>query len=551
MKNCYSNKLKMKKLYLPLFSLILLPLASCDQEQPVLQKQEKTPLYFGSVLIQTEADITPRATGAQWEADDAIGIFAVNHQMPLEEGNIFDGSENVAFTTQGDGFFYPKGKNIYYPEGDASIDLIAYYPYDESISGYAYSIDLTKQTEFFYSNNLQDISKAKGGARTLEFRRPLTKIVLNITPKKEGSTLDGLTVTARGALVRGSFSLAGGTLKADETSTGDIELAVSGSSTQKQASGMFFPTGQPEALTVDFTLQGKTFTWRPKEILQGGKAYRYTIELDGLESTAALSTSYMEIPAYTSGGTAPHSASALHMVGDKDWLNPSYTVNNTSIRNYSILYDTENRVPYWVAYPMHSMYLGDAGRTEEWDYDPIISPKSVQPTLYNGWSSMTYNRGHLLASADRNATRVLNETTFYFTNMAPQDKDMNSGPWAVLENKVREWCKQSAYDTLYVVTGCILPESSQQYTYVNDNNQKGSVVPKYLYKALLRKQKNGGAYTSIAFRMENADTKSPYYSNIVSVETLEQETGFTFFPNLPADVAKEVKKNASQSPHWN
>ncbi|MDY4849938.1 MAG: DNA/RNA non-specific endonuclease, partial [Paludibacteraceae bacterium] len=64
---------------------------------------------------------------------------------------------------------------------------------------------------------------------------------------------------------------------------------------------------------------------------------------------------------------------------------------------------------------------------------------------YNG-----YTRGHQIPSADRTATRELNEQTFYMSNMTLQAYDFNSGIWLDLENKVRGYM---CNDTIYVVTG--------------------------------------------------------------------------------------------------
>lgn len=536
-----------------LFPLLILALCNCSKENNPFPDTdtEKAPVRFSSILL--ENDIT-RASGTIWDNGDEIGVFAVKHQSVLQSGNIIDNNENLPFvTTNGDGFFYAKSQNIYYPDKDASMDIIAYYPYKSDLNGYDYPVDITGQPEIFYSNNLKDISKDNPN-NGLQFRRILSKIVFNVTPDIGERSLEGLTVSISGAKTLASFSLADGTLSVDEQSVKSIPMTISGDNDQKQASVVVLPSVQVNEISARFTVGDKTYIWTVPHALEAGKVYRYDIKLDGLSPIAGMSSPYMELPVYTTSGTAPYSAAALHMVGSKTWLNSSYVDASTSssIRNYSILFDTENRIPYWVAYPMHPMYMASGNRTDEWGYDPII-PTSVQPVLYSGWSGQSLDRGHLLASADRNATRAINRTTFYFTNMAPQNSSMNSGTWSQLETKVRFWSEQSGYDTLYVVTGCILPKTPEPLTYAEDNDGKKSAVPKYLYKALLRKNNSTGTYSSIAFKMENAYTGIPYTDsrNIISIAELETETGFTFFPNLPADVAPTVKQNKAMAPDWN
>lgn len=536
-----------------LYLLLLLTVYNCSKESNSFPdtETEKTPLRFSSVLF--ENDIT-RASGTTWDSGDEIGVFAVAHQSVLHPGNIIDNNENLPFvTTNGDGFFYAKGKNIFYPEKEASVDIIAYYPYKSDLNGYDYPVDITEQPEIFYSNNLTDVNKDNLQNNGLQFRRILSRIVFNVTPNTSEGSLEGLTVSIDGAKTLASFSLVDGTLSVEQQSVKTIPMTISGSNTQKQASAILLPSVQGNEISAQFTVGDKTYTWIVPHALEAGKVYRYDIKLDGLSPVVGLSSPYMEMPVYTTSGTAPHSAAALHMVGNKNWLNSTYATNSpNSIRNYSLLFDTQNRVPYWVAFPLHPVYMASGNRTGAWEYDPVI-PRNMQPVLYSGWNSQSLDRGHLLASADRSATREINKTTFYFTNMAPQNSSMNSGAWVQLEGKVRSWSEQSGYDTLYVVTGCILPKTPEPFTYVEDNDGKESVVPKYLYKALLRKKNSTGTYSSIVFKMENAYTGIPYTDsrNITSVAELESETGFTFFPNLPEGVAASVKQNKSMSPDWN
>ncbi|CAG0911930.1 unnamed protein product, partial [Cyprideis torosa] len=46
-----------------------------------------------------------------------------------------------------------------------------------------------------------------------------------------------------------------------------------------------------------------------------------------------------------------------------------------------------------------------------------------------------YDRGHLIASADRRSSGVLNSETFLLSNMSPQHPRLNRGLWKTLEEK--------------------------------------------------------------------------------------------------------------------
>lgn len=510
----------------------------CDKKEvpPII---ENTPVQF--TASKSNESIT-KASGTSWDNDDEIGIFTIKNQSTLQAENIIDNNNNLAFTTNGSGLFYPKGKSVYYPQDGSSMDVVAYFPYKTNLTNFTYPIDITEQSEFFYSTNLKGINK-KNTSSNLVFKRVLAKLTLHIRPQAGGASLAGLTVVADGAPTKASFSLSTGILTPDESSVNKISLTLSGNDQQQVVSALLLPTAQANRTKIHFTIGTKTYSWSVPHALEAGKAYSYNITIDKITTGVPVS-GYMEVPVYTASDTAPNSVKALHMVAGNSWLNSAYTSDATGIRNYTVLFDTKSRIPYWVAYPMHPMYLASGNRTDAWEYDPII-PQEHQPELYRGWSTSGIDRGHLLASADRNASRELNKTTFYFTNMAPQNNTMNGGTWAKLEERVRYWCKQTTYDTLYVVTGCILPTPPEQITYTNDNNGKPSAIPKYLYKALLRKKKSNGVYTSIAFKMENNSSGIPFRNSVVSVEELEKTTGFTFFTALPPEVSSTVKQNKS------
>lgn len=213
-------------------------------------------------------------------------------------------------------------------------------------------------------------------------------------------------------------------------------------------------------------------------------------------------------------------------------------VSKKSLRNYCLLYDTDLKFAYWVAYPLFADVIKKGtNRTNAWGYDPSIS-SSLQANLSSGFNGgAVYDRGHQLPSADRICDAATNRTTFYYSNMTPQiGKKLNQSIWANLEDKVRGWV--SGTDTLFVVTGAMPPQNG------TIERQKGMAVPAYYFKALAR-QVNKTFYT-IAFKMDNkAYSGTDYMSTAISVEELEQLTGFTFFPTLDAQ-AKKLDKSKWQ-----
>lgn len=245
-------------------------------------------------------------------------------------------------------------------------------------------------------------------------------------------------------------------------------------------------------------------------------------------------TGWMELPAIPNG---------------MDAFTHSMTVGSVSTRNYSFLWDYDNLVAPWVAYPLCKWNIGNnIKRTNAWGLDPLL-PEGKQPVLYRGFSKGNngwYARGHQIPSADRLTSYESNSMTFYGTNMTPQIQDgFNGDIWATLEGKVRSWANSS--DTLYVVTGCVIdyPEG-QTVKYALDNYGKKVTVPTAYYKVVLRYMKNStvgySGYSACAVWLDHKvySTKNIDSKYSMSVKDLEKRLNIDFFVNLPAVVGEEM-----------
>ena len=215
-------------------------------------------------------------------------------------------------------------------------------------------------------------------------------------------------------------------------------------------------------------------------------------------------------------------------------------------RNYTVLYDADTYISYWVAYPLCHAHL-TSGREEIWGYDPKVD-QSHQTSVSKGYGASCptanypnnfYARGHQLPNADRNAVPQMQEQTYYSTNMTPQlQNGFNGGIWAKLEAAVRQTVPQG--DTLYVVTGASirkLHENLAAKKILNKNDGKQLPVPNYYWKVLLKVKRDGEKLVdakTVAFWLPHDDLKGHGYAEyVVSVDQVEQWTGFDFFINLP------------------
>lgn len=199
----------------------------------------------------------------------------------------------------------------------------------------------------------------------------------------------------------------------------------------------------------------------------------------------------------------------------------------SGVRNWSFYYDYAAYVSWWVAYPLNRGLRGSGSRSDSWQAtDPLLPASAVcdvTSTYGGGWT-----RGHQIPSADR-LDYAANVSTFYPTNMTPQDYDLNSGIWAHLEDQVRNWSFSS--DTLYVCTGADIRKST---SLSGSNTGHRAKVPTHYYKALLRKR--GSDYSAVGYYMPHTSSIAgeDFQDYVYSISELESLTGIDFFVNLPA-----------------
>ena len=200
---------------------------------------------------------------------------------------------------------------------------------------------------------------------------------------------------------------------------------------------------------------------------------------------------------------------------------------------YVTSYNTETRIPDWVAYELTADETGGTRDRDgiEFRMDPDL--RGVTQAMREDYSGSGWSRGHLMPAADAAFSSSALGETFYFTNICPQDETLNAGDWAYLEKRVRQWANR--YGSIWVVTGPIVGEN--RYGTIGDRDV---VVPDSFYKALLIRKKNG-SYSAIAFVMDNDDDRYFLKDCKMTVNELEALTGIDFFPMLDDAVEEKVE----------
>lgn len=107
-------------------------------------------------------------------------------------------------------------------------------------------------------------------------------------------------------------------------------------------------------------------------------------------------------------------------------------------RGYVLGYDVQSHDPNWVVEHLTpASFQGNAKRRNQFKQDPLLKGADASNADY---SKSGYDRGHQAPSADASTDQVLNDETFFFSNMAPQvGVGFNQGIWRLLEETVRAW----------------------------------------------------------------------------------------------------------------
>jgi DNA/RNA endonuclease G (NUC1)/predicted small secreted protein len=237
---------------------------------------------------------------------------------------------------------------------------------------------------------------------------------------------------------------------------------------------------------------------------------------------------------------------------DLGYFTHSFKMNGKNYRNYSFGWSQKDYTAVWVAYPLCSVYTNKGvERTNKWAYNPVLGPE-LSPAPFDGYAG-SYDRGHLLPSADRLCCYDANVQTFYSTNIVPQDAKHNQNAWESLEGMIRNIANKS--DTTYVVTGVMIKNPIGYTTDStkdefgqrrNESELKTLPVPSHFFKAVLRYSKAStlGQWNAAGFYYTH---ESQPQQQLISIDKLEELTGIDFFVNLASVVGEDMAANIESS----
>lgn len=226
-------------------------------------------------------------------------------------------------------------------------------------------------------------------------------------------------------------------------------------------------------------------------------------------------------------GTTPAGATVEQLMQvDMPAEVPNFTKEYSAMK---IAFNPQEHVPNYVCWELTRGEVGgNAPRSKNFYPDNDV-PGCATLADYRGSG---YQRGHMMPAADAKFDADVMNETFYLTNMCPQVGALNAGAWGSLEEKCRTWATRDS--AIIIIAGPVLTDR------ITDRiGDTGVAVPKRFFKVILAPYANPPR--AIGFIMPNAKVPGGMEAAAVSVDDVEQITGFDFFSALPDDVEDRVE----------
>lgn len=212
-------------------------------------------------------------------------------------------------------------------------------------------------------------------------------------------------------------------------------------------------------------------------------------------------------------------------------MNGSVKSQVISHLGYTISYNADYRIANWVAYELTATEArGTVPRSDAWAPNPSVNGPQADGDDYSGSG---WDRGHLAPAGDMKWSSIVMDESFYYTNIIPQNQNLNGGYWRILEEKCRELAKR--YGSIYIVCGGIVNEN----VYGTIGNNK-ITVPDAFFKVLLTLVQ--GTYSGIGFYFPNEAGQISLSHYARTIDEIEQMTNMDFFSALPDEFENVVEK---------
>jgi endonuclease G len=208
---------------------------------------------------------------------------------------------------------------------------------------------------------------------------------------------------------------------------------------------------------------------------------------------------------------------------------------------FALSYNRDRGTPNWVSWHLSDDWTGFLARRDTFRPDTALPVE--WRILHTDYSGSGFDRGHVVASADRAevGSTPLNQATFLMSNMIPQAPDNNRKTWNNMEQALRDIVEDTGKE-MYIVAGGAGTGGTGDGGFRETIANGRVAVPAFTWKVALVLDKTAGDDVSrvncstrtIAVIVPNTNGTNPDWTQYLkSVDQVERLTGYDFFENLP------------------
>ncbi|MCY4321062.1 MAG: DNA/RNA non-specific endonuclease [Bdellovibrionaceae bacterium] len=196
---------------------------------------------------------------------------------------------------------------------------------------------------------------------------------------------------------------------------------------------------------------------------------------------------------------------------------------------FIISFDTDKKFPTWLMYKLSpSLVWGKLKAERKYVADPLLFPNSS--LTYKDWRGASncdgklkegYDKAHLAPLGSFKSSVSAYEAQ-YLTNLVPQRRNLNQGPWRVLEEKVRAFVKKG--HEVKILTGTLYRKKTPPCWKAVQG--KISQIPSHYWKLVTFKKNNKITVCSVLMPQQiRSKTENPFRYKL-SLKKIEEELGF-------------------------
>ena len=200
---------------------------------------------------------------------------------------------------------------------------------------------------------------------------------------------------------------------------------------------------------------------------------------------------------------------------------------------FTVSYNPNTRQPDWVSYTLTAEEVEATKHTPKMPRNFMPDPNLNLPQATNeDYRGSGWVRGHMARRQDMKWSEQAVMESDYFTNICPQNSDMNNGVWHQIENLARKLAVR--YDSVQVVCGPVF--TSMQPSFFGINNIP---VPDGFFKAFLVSDNTG--YHALAFFCSNNAEPISMVMAVCCVDDVETISGIDLFRFLDDRIEDSVE----------